>query len=65
MVLCCLGTLIYIVCTNHCIVLEGLMYLKCKLFGEKECAACNQVKTGKLAEYQKKYNLLVQPELEH
>lgn len=29
------------------------MYLKCKHFGEKECAARNQVKTGKLAEYQK------------
>lgn len=50
----------------HCIVLrilQALMYLKCKLFGEKECTACNQVRAGKLAQYQKSTDLLVQPKL--
>jgi len=40
------------------------MYLKCRLFGEKECAARNQLRTGKLAQYQKNTDLLVQAEVE-
>lgn len=42
------------------------MFLKCKIFGEKECAAYNQVRTGKPVENNNNKNaiLLVQPELE-
>lgn len=49
---------------DHCIVFLVLMYSKCNAFGENECAAWNQVKTGKLVQYQKNTDLLVQPEFE-
>lgn len=34
----------------HCIVFQVLVYLKFKIFGEKKCAACNQVTAGKLVQ---------------